>query len=152
MRINKAGANTILGGAKASSEKTITSAISGTRSTTAVMMGIAGSITPTNSGTVLIIVSGTISNSKKANFSLVQLLIGTGLAPANAAKLTGTAQGTQLRATVTVANTDDVPFALNAVVTGLTVGTTYWLDIALASSNTNSLASIKDLSISAIEQ
>jgi hypothetical protein len=152
LRTSNAGANTILGRAKASSEKTVTSAVKGTTSTTAVMMGLAGSITPTNSGTVLIIVSGTISNSKKATSSLVQLYIGTGSAPANATTLTGTAQGTQIRATVTTDSVQDVPFAVNAVVTGLTIGTTYWIDLALASSNTHVTASIKSLSISAIEQ
>src|SRR6185312_4219907 len=72
---------------------TITSAITGTTSTTAKMMGLAGSITPNKSGTVLILISGTISNTKNANKSLVQLYTGTGTAPANGVAITGTARG-----------------------------------------------------------
>ncbi len=126
----------------------------GVATTTAKMMGLGASATlsPTSSGTYLIIISGYANTTHAADNDLMQIYTGTGTAPANAAAITGTAQGTELTVSVPTANTGDVPFTLNAVVTGLTVGTTYWLDIALATSNTNGTATIKSLSISAIEQ
>ena len=124
----------------------------GTTSTTAKMMGLKGNLTPTSSGTYLIIVSGYTINTRANTNSLIQIYTGTSTAPNNAATLTGTAQGTQLTATVATANTEDLPFCVSALVTSLTVGTTYWLDISLASSNAGGTASVKSLSVSAIEQ
>lgn len=123
----------------------------GTTSATAKMMGLAGNLTPTSSGTYLIIVSGYTTNTRANTNSLIQIYTGTGTAPSNGAALTGTAEGTQLTASAT-STTDDVPFSVSAVVTGLTVGTTYWLDISLASSNAGGTASVKSVNISAIEQ
>lgn len=138
-------------GAPASYSNTITSAITGTTSTTAKMMGLAGSITPNKSGNVLIIISGTISNSKNANKSLVQLYTGTGTAPANGVAITGTARGTQETASIEATGAEE-PFCVTAFVTSLTVGTVYWIDVAVASSATSGTASISNVTISAIEQ
>lgn len=124
----------------------------GTTSTTGKMMGLKGNLSPTSSGAYLIIISGYIINTRANTSGSIQIYTGTGSAPNNAATLTGTTQGTELTATVATANSEDVPFSVNAVVTGLTVGTTYWLDISLASSNAAGTASVKSLSVSAIEQ
>lgn len=138
-------------GAPASYSNTYISAITGTTSTTAKMMGLAGSITPNNAGTVLIIVSGTISNSKNANKSLVQLYTGTGTAPANGVAITGTARGTQQTSSIPAAAGEE-PFCVTALVTGLTPGTAYWIDLAVASSATSGTASVSNVTISAMEQ
>ncbi len=138
-------------GAPASYSNTITSAITGTTSTTAKMMGLAGSITPNKSGTVLLIISGTISNSKNTNKSLVQLYTGTGTAPTNGVAITGTARGTQQTASIEATSAEE-PFCVTALATGLTVGTAYWIDLGVASSATSGTASVSNITISAVEQ
>lgn len=117
---------------------------------TGVMMGLHGAITPTATGKVLMIVSGTIFNSTLIGDGAVAgLRYGTGTAPANGDALTGTAVG---GATVYVASTTagSGGFSLNAVVTGLVATTPYWIDVALAA-QTGGSAGISAVSISTIE-
>lgn len=104
----------------------------GTSSTTGVMMGLAGTITPAKSGTVVFNASGAITNNTITRGSQVTLYYSTGTAPTNGAALTGTSSGAIVFHDVAAANLT-VPFALNRVVTGLTVGTAYWFDLSLAS-------------------
>lgn len=120
-----------------------------TSSTTGVMMGLAASITPTVSGRVKIVVTGNIRNSILASGANVQLRYGTGSAPANAAALTGTVLGSLNKFTAPVAAVK-IPFALCFIVTGLTVGTAYWVDVGLAAV-TSGNASIADVDISCTE-
>ena len=115
------------------------------------MMGLAGSITPTNSGKILIIISGDMSNTIKACGAKTQIRYGTGAAPANQAALTGTAVGgavTMMEPNSTTGVT--TPFSLSAIVTGLSTGTAYWVDVSLAivSGTTPNAATIKNVSIS----
>jgi hypothetical protein len=119
----------------------------GTNSLTGLMMGLAGSITPTLTGRLMITISGDISNNTGSDGGTVQIRYGTGSAPANADALTGNAIGTLIRA---IAGTVTVPFSVQAVVTGLSVGTAYWLDLGLAAI-TGGTASIFDVSVTAIE-
>jgi hypothetical protein len=120
-----------------------------TSSTTGVMMGLAVAFTPTKSGKVLMIVSGDVDNATINRGSTFQIRYGTGSAPANGAALTGTTAGGlknffQNNASVRV------PFSLNSAPT-LTVGTTYWLDISLASV-TSGTSRVRNLTVSIIEQ
>ncbi len=126
-----------------------------TTSLTGVMMGLAGTITPTNSGNVLIIISGDIDNSAAGDGCAVQIRTGTGSVPANGDALTGTARGglTQFlnpSETLGVLGLGRNQFSLNAVVTGLTLGTAVWIDVSLASV-TGGNSRIRNISISAIE-
>lgn len=119
----------------------------GTNSLTGVMMGLGTTITPSKSGTMLIVVSGTIANDTANNGAQVQLRYGTGTAPANGAALTGTAIGGAPRHTSN--GTGVSPFTVNAVAS-LVTGTTYWIGLAL-NAITGGIASVSDLSVSAIE-
>lgn len=123
----------------------------GTNSTTGVMMGLGASITPLTTR-ILILASGDIQNSSGSGGGTVQIRYGTGTAPANGDALTGDAIGGQPDLTqAAVASNKAVPFALNAIqVAGLSAGTTYWIDLALAALNTGT-ASIKNISISALD-
>lgn len=108
---------------------------SGTANTTGLMMGLAGSFTPTSTGRVKIDMVGTISNSTATagDGCKVQLRYGTGSAPANAGALTGTPVGSIISMLLERSTASDpYPFSLIAVVTGLTVNTAYWLDISAA--------------------
>lgn len=123
----------------------------GTNSTAGVMMGLAASITPLTQR-ILVLVSGDIQNSSGSGGGTVQIRYGTGAAPANGNALTGTAIGGQPDLTqAAVASNKAVPFALNAIeVVGITAGETYWIDVSLAALNTGT-ASIKNVSISALD-
>ena len=121
----------------------------GTTSATAVMMGLAGSIKLQGSGRILIMLSGDISNDTTADGATCRLRYGTGAAPANAAAATGTAVGNTVSFTA-LTGVLTVPFAQQVVVSGLTVGTTYWVDAAVAAV-TAGTASISNLSLSVVE-
>ncbi len=122
----------------------------GTTSTTGIMMGLAGSITPTVSGKIMLVISGDIFNaSAVADGAKVQASYGTGTAPSNGATITGTQCGArpQYVASTTAGKS---PFSVNCVVTGLSLSTAYWLDLTLAAI-TGGTATINDVSISAYE-
>jgi hypothetical protein len=124
-----------------------------TTSTTGVMMGLAGTITPAKSGTVMIIISGDYDNAKGDNGCAVQIRTGTGTAPANGAALTGTARGGLVTMNVIASNgttTNRTPFTCNCLITSLTVGTAVWIDISLAAV-VGGTARARNISISAIE-
>lgn len=129
----------------------------GTTSTTGVMMGLAGSITPTQSGKVMIIISGdamanVCATTGATGGAQVQIRYGTGTAPTNGAALTGTAVGALEKWVCSHATSRD-PFSVNAVVTGLTVNTAYWIDLELIATQGTSTttANLFDISISAHE-
>lgn len=124
---------------------------SGTTDTTGKMMGLAGSITPAISGKIVLTINGTIASSGASDGAKIQLSYGTSAAPANAAAITGTQVGARL----TVANNAStaalaVPYSITAVITGLTPGTAYWLDVTLAAI-TAGTATITTNSITAYE-
>lgn len=114
-----------------------------------VMMGLAGSITPLVTGKVMIMLSGTYSNSGGAGDGCdIQLRHGTGAAPANGAAATGTAAGA-LKHYVVSAAADRADFSLNAFVSGLSLAA-HWIDVTLAAT-TGGTATIFDVSVSAVE-
>ena len=123
----------------------------GTTNTSGLMMGLAGSITPTQTGRVLVVVTGNIANNTNADGAKVRLRLGTGSAPANAGALTGTVYGTIAEDTgAGLIGADKTPFTLQALITTLTVNTAYWIDCDLAAI-TAGTASITDVYISVIE-
>jgi hypothetical protein len=113
---------------------TVNSATAGaspsTSSTTGVMAGLAGSITPVRSGAIYLTVSGTGSNSTAAARFEIVPRYGTGTAPAPGAALTGTAVGATQSGTSSTAGAFS-PFSSSAIVSGLTLGTPYWLDLQI---------------------
>lgn len=107
-------------------------------STTYKMLGLAGTYTPQVTGTVLITIGGRVQCSGVAAVGEYQISYGTGTAPANNDSVTGTqigAIGSELEPTTT--NTVYFPFSLSFPATGLTPGTTYWIDLAVRSTAGN---------------
>lgn len=98
----------------------------GTSSLTGVMMGVSGTITPSFSGSIIFNISGTIIGAVGGAAS--RLRYGSGSKPSNGASLTGTPVGGQAGNQASAA----LPYSLTAVVTGLAIGTAYWLDADLA--------------------
>ena len=119
----------------------------GTTSSTGVMMGLAGSITPTATGRVLIVVSGSSVNSTALDGLKFQLRYGTGSAPANGAALTGTTISALVS---TLTGATQIAFSTQAVVTALALNTAIWIDLSL-SATTGGTASLSNISISAVE-
>jgi hypothetical protein len=103
----------------------------GTASATYVMMGLNLSLPAIVASTALwTTCDGQISSS--ANNGEVDAVIcyGTGTPPANGAPQAGTIVSAAARYKSTAAG-DYVPFSLTALITGITKGQTYWLDVAL---------------------
>ena len=121
----------------------------GTTSTSLVMMGLAGSITPNSTGRIMIFLSGDCSNNTTADGVGVQISYGTGTAPSNGGSLAGTQIGGLVTFTA-LTGVLTVPFALNAAVQNLVLGTAYWIDLALKAITANT-ASASNISITAFE-
>lgn len=125
---------------------------------TYAMQGLAGSITPATTGRILITISGTIvapTGTTVDNGIAYQISYGTGSAPANAASLTGTqigaAQQFTLATAATAAADVSVPFSISYPVTGLTVSTAYWIDLAAKSITTVSQMGLSNVNVVAVE-
>jgi hypothetical protein len=121
------------------------------------MQGLAGSITPTRSGTVMVTFSGTVispAGTAAGNGIHFQISYGTGTAPSNAGTLAGTQVGTiqsWINPTTVTAADVFVPFSTTTVISGLATGTAYWLDLAAESVATVSDMGLSKVSISAVE-
>lgn len=124
-----------------------------TTSATLVMMGLGSgaTITPASGGKVLVIVNGEVTTATGAVSCSVGARYGTSTAPTNGAAVTGTAFGAKADYTTTAAGAAvPVPFAFSEILT-LTVGTAYWFDLALSTTNASDAASVTNLSITAAE-
>jgi hypothetical protein len=123
-----------------------------TTSATLVMMGLGSTCvyTPRGSGSVLVTVTGILTDSAAGNCTLGGRY-GTGTAPANGAAVSGTRFGSgSIDFTVTPAAGGWVPFALTQLI-ALTPGTAYWFDLALAVPAA-ATASVKAVSMTIAEQ
>jgi len=104
---------------------------SGTTSLVGVMLGLqsgVSTITPRTTGRLLVTISGNGSNTLAPNAYLVTIRYGTGTGPANGAAATGS-QPNGLIGGGVVANGASIPFSTTAVISGLTIGQAYWIDL-----------------------
>ena len=128
----------------------------GTTSATPLMMGLSAGagnqptiLTPNSSGTYQIYFTGWGTNTNAANGGIVQCYYGTGTPPANAAAVTGTSLGTS-RSFLPGAGVRRFPFYIATLLTGLSVGTSYWLDCSLGvlgGAGTASISAVKPIAI-----
>ena len=146
-------------GARAATVSTATGPTAPASTSAFAMQGLAGTITPTSSGTVLITICGTImapTGVAAANGILYQISYGTGTAPINAATLTGTQVGVvqefSLAAAATAAADVNTPFSISYLVTALTIGTAYWIDLAAQSNHAVSAMGLQNIVVLALEQ
>jgi hypothetical protein len=105
----------------------------GTTSATPVMMGFGSfcKITPVTTGRVRMGIRGALGNTSASITDSVQFRYGTGTAPANGAAASGTTVGGNIGVTSPAAASAVSAFPLEAVVTGLTVGTQIWFDASV---------------------
>jgi hypothetical protein len=126
-----------------------------TTSTTLVMAGIGSTavITPNATGRLRITVNGDIYNSTATASNAVGLYGGAGTAPSNGAAASGyTALGNPVKGRGSAAIVGyGLPFSLTWVVTGLTVGTAYWIDLGFDTGTAADAANLEDLSVTATE-
>jgi hypothetical protein len=128
-----------------------------TASLTQVMMGFGLAatpvqITPAATGNVLILVAASVGNtvaSDGANTQLRYANIASIAAPANAAAVVGTALGS-VKHMLNGAASGFQGVSMAHMAIGLTVGATYWIDIAL-NATTGGTTAIRDVDIVAIE-
>jgi len=127
-------------------------------------LGTTSSLAPTMTGTVLITISGTIYEPAGTAATIgikYQIYYGTGTAPANQTSVAsncsttsctavGVIQTHENGATITAADLF-VPFSITALVTGLTLGTGYWFDLAAESVGTASDQGFSTVGVSVLE-
>jgi hypothetical protein len=125
---------------------------SGTTSLTGVMMGLGGvcSITPAKTGRVLVLFTGNQLSSSASDGAASQIRFGTGSAPANGAALTGTTAGNPVATNSVTGPTQSNPFSNVALLSGLTLNTAYWIDLAV-NAITGGTATPQSLTFVAIE-
>lgn len=129
--INGSGYNLVSDRATATRTGLATGAYS-TTSTSQVMLGANCTFTPRTSGRVLITASAQIANGSASSGVAVAMAYGTGTPPTAGQALTGNGLGYG----PTLINPSNVwaffvPWASSAVLGGLTVGTTYWVDFTI---------------------
>lgn len=120
-----------------------------TASTSLVMMGCSGTITPLQSTRLLVTISGQMANSVAGSGVGVELRYGTGTKPANGAAASGTVVGIVQEA-VSVSAGQKSGFSITGIITGLTPGTAVWLDAAVKAI-TSGNATITGVTVSAVE-
>ena len=121
---------------------------SATTSTSLVMMGMAGSFTPSSTGDVFFTVSGSLLNINSNHTCNLSFYYGTGATPSNGVAQSGTQIGAPVA--ITVGTGGSYPFSCMGIVTGLTLSTAYWLDVAL-SGTSGSTVSVVNAAITAFE-
>jgi hypothetical protein len=116
-----------------------------------VHMGLGSSwtLTPSRTGTILITISGLVSNNTGGDGVGYHLRWGIGAAPANGAALTG---ASVTNGVVYLPNSSalPVPFSVQAVISGQTLGVAVWFDLALQTYLGGTVSAVA-LSCSAVE-
>jgi hypothetical protein len=132
-------------------QSTVISAPTGTTSTTGVMMGLnLSAITPVRSGKVFVSIMGRMGNNAAGSGVYVRIYYGTGTPPANGVAITGTPIGAPTGFGTEPAAGSNWSFNCTAVITGLTLGVTIWLDLSQAAV-TSGTASANNISVCAYE-
>jgi hypothetical protein len=131
--------DTILGGSQVSPSVNNPADPAPTTSTTPVMAGLKVLYTPGTTGRVKVTVQATMANATAGDGGTLQLSFGTGKAPTNGDALTGTQAGTVAQSVSPTAKSAFTVAAF-AIVTGLTVGTECWFDLAYAAVTGGTLA------------
>lgn len=145
LKVSPAGVSgTLVGAVAENSVATPTASASAVQ----LMMGLARTITPIFSGRVLVVITGMIWNDTATKIATVQIRYGTGAAPVNGAAAAGTTLGLP-KHHVSPTGPGKQGFALAYFATGLTVATTYWVDVGLAADANN--AAIFDVDTVVVE-
>src|SRR6185437_4893923 len=102
----------------------------GGTSSTGTMCGFAFSFTQKYTGKIMLTFSCNDTNTTINDGCAIQMYYGTGAAPVNGAAITGTSIARQMKSTSAVANEIFPMVITGSYVTGLTLGTAYWIDVS----------------------
>jgi hypothetical protein len=122
----------------------------GTVSLTGVMAGIGSTATytPALTGNLLIRITGLAGTATAVSTVGLQGRYGTSPAPKNGDGLTGTTFGPAITCSAQAATTTGTcPFTLEAKVTGLTIGTEYWVDFSFLTGNSKAQANASGIGV-----
>ena len=122
------------------------------------MQGLAITFTPLISqGNILCVMSGYLTTTATTvNTGIIlQIAYGTGVTPSNSGAATGTVVGPAmeftLQNTATAAADVHQPFTIQAIISNLTPGTTYWIDLQAKAVTTVSVFSINSLAYMVVD-
>ena len=119
---------------------------------TASMAGSGITFTPQQTGRVKIDLAFECTSATKGDGCLVQVAYGTGSAPAANAAATGTTIGLQFDAkSGALVNSTPNTYTIPVVISGLTVGTTYWVDLQYLTDTSNVIATISNAQVTITE-
>jgi hypothetical protein len=116
-----------------------------------VMAGLGRTFTPATTGNVEFVLSINASNNTTNDGCAVQMAWGTGASPTHNSALTGTTVGSQSSFSGVGGGGQSLTLPANGYVTGLTVSTTYWIDVQYAAV-TGGTCTLGGYSIQALEQ
>lgn len=119
----------------------------GTTNTTGVMMGMGTTckVTPATTGRVRFTIIGNVTNNNSSKNTTVQGRYGTGSAPSNAAALTGTLFDNGRTYTTTAVGSPFSAFAVEGIISGLTLSTQVWYDASVATNDSGTTSSISSI-------
>jgi hypothetical protein len=120
----------------------------GTTSSTGVHAGLGATLTPTVTGKVLVIITGTMVNAVANKWPAVAMRYGTGTPPANGAAPAGTALGALDFLTGNTVN-NATPFSLSGVILNAALAVALWFDLVQSTTagGTTTLSSVSVLAV-----
>jgi hypothetical protein len=123
-----------------------------TASSTSIMMGGNCTFQPRVSGLCLVVVTGVFAFNAIGPWCYIGLQYGTGSPPSYNSALTGTnINGNSYQQNPNNAGATSA-FALNALLAGLTLGTTYWVDLAFSNAaGGGAIVTLSGVSINVVE-
>jgi hypothetical protein len=113
-------------------------------------LGTTQTITPNCTGWVHATICGVIADATTNQATAIRLYMGTGAAPANGAGPAGTGYGAD-QTQFYITNHVKSPFSVSAIVTDLTIGTSYWIDGRVIDSTTVGSVTCTQVAVSAFE-
>ena len=127
---------------------TVSGTLASGKSASALMAGSGITFTPQQTGRVKIDFTFECISATKGDGCLVQAAYGTTPAPAANAAATGTTVGLQFDAkSGALVNSSPNTYTIPVIITGLNVGTTYWIDLQYVTDTTNVIATISNAQV-----
>ncbi|GMP11858.1 hypothetical protein [Bradyrhizobium sp. TM239] len=125
----------------------------GTANTTGVMMGLGATckVTPATTGRIRFTIIGNVTNNNISKNTTVLGRYGTGSAPSNAAALTGTVFDSGRTYSTAAAGSPLMLFAVEGIISGLTLSTQVWYDASVATNDSGTTSSISSIQCLAAE-
>lgn len=124
----------------------------GTTSTTFVAAGLGATVTPTTTGRILVIISVNVLSGTSLDGANIQIMHGTGTAPThNTAPSGQTNDCISMDVKSSGTTSPGGTGTISCVITGLTIGSTYWVDLEYDTDTSAKTATLNNAIVSIIE-